>query len=545
MDQSLKREQDPEKLTPPAPKIDVQDRRPEMTSPDDTQVRIQVKRIVITGHRPSDEAALYAVLPGSEGYAGWEMTLAELKACAAAITSYYRKGGFALTFAYVPAQDIKEGIVELQVVAGRIDKVLLEGNGYYTSDFILNHVGRLQRGHAMRLDDLERSLYTLNDYPGLSVRATLRQGDTPGATDLYLTAEDRFPVMFMVDYDNYGSENVGRHRVGMEAGAHNLWEEGHSLSIRGVSSLDSSDGELLFGRATYVLPLNSTGGQIVAYGSMYDYEAKGPLTSLQPTGSGEVYGWLMSQPFQRGHEFSLTTEIGMEVKNLEQQLLGFTTGEDHLRILVAAVRLEWTDPWWGRWVANGTLRQGLGEFMNGMGDDDPDASRLNADGDFTKLSLTVYRLQKIWEHLHLVGKIHTQWAQEPLVVSEQIAIGGHDSVRGYPSFEFMGDRGYAATAEARFTVPWMEGVADPFNPKRTLKDVLQVAAFMDIGEGMREEPAFGERERRVLSGAGVGFRLNYLEKASVRFDMAWPMTDHDPSDDKERVAYVSVIVNLN
>jgi hemolysin activation/secretion protein len=543
VEQSIQKKQDPTQPKPGS-QIQLPPQRPEMKSADDAKVTFKVEKFVITGNKSIPSETLYGVVAGAMGVVGQEMTLAQIKTEADNITRYYRARGFALSWAYVPAQEVKEGVVEIAVVEGRVDKVLVSGNDYYSADFILGHLSGLQSSASLSLDELERGLLTLNDYPGLNVRAILRQGEAAGTTDLYLTAEDKFPVSLSFDFDNFGSDSVGTYRFGSFLEVFNLFDLGHSLNLRGVTALATDEGELASGRVGYDVPFGS-GAHLSAFAQRYEYEAKGPISILEPTGDGDVYGLSLGYAFIRRDHMTVRVDAGYEHKNIEQQLLGFTTGDDRLRIATATGSFEWTDDWSGRWIATAQVRQGLGEFANGLAENDPDASRLGADGDFTKYVLTVYRLQKVLDWVHVIGKVHVQYAVDPLVVSEQIAIGGPDSVRGYPAFEFMGDRGYVASAELRVKIPWLSEVPDPMKPDRSLLDLVQLAGFFDIGEGIREEAFAFERDRKVLSGAGVGIRLNQPQWGSVRFDVAWPTSHFAPSTDDDRMYYISVILNLH
>ena len=549
VEKSLRPSKEPFLVQEAAPPVITLPQRPDTRSPEDAKVKFMVHSLLITGNKVFRSAELYRLLPGGSAKQTREMTLAELKDVAAKITNHYRENGYGLAFAYVPAQEVLAGVVELVVMEGKIDKVLVTGNSHYSSEFIMDHVAGLQKT-AMTLDDLERGLLTLNDYPGLKVGATLRAGDQPGTTDLYLSAEDEIPVALTFDYDNFGSRNVGENRVGAGVRFNNLFNDGHSMGLRSVSGVDAAEGQLTFGRADYLVPFRS-GSKLLLYGSLYDYKAKGPLEILEPAGSGEVYGLMLSHPFYRSHLFTLGVDLGIEVKNLQQELLGQVTAEDHLRIGVLGGNLEWTDGADGRWIVQGHVRQGLGEVAGGMEKNDPDSSRFGADGDFTRFDILIYRIQKIFDWLHLIGKAYGQYCNDPLVISEQISIGGQDSVRGHDPFEFMGDRGYTATAELRAKLPFLDGINDPFKEGRTIVDMFQLAVFVDTGEAVRQDAAFGERAEQVLSGWGVGFRFDYPKVLSIRFDVGLPLSDEmvggngAVKDDNDPVFYASVILNLN
>jgi len=543
VEQSLEKKKDLAAPQKPPPKIDLTPRE-EMKSEDDTKVRIKVERLAIVGNKSIPEADLLDVARAPAGVVGKEMTLAELKKTAGLITKHYRDQGFGLAWAYIPVQDVKNGVVEIAVVEGRVDKILVTGNNYYSAEFLIDHVERLQKQSTLSLDSLESGLFVLNSYPGLSVAATLRQGDAPGTTDLYLTAQDKFPIGFSMDFDNYGPKSTGEYRVGATVTAFNLFDEGHWVSLRGVSSIDYSKGDTANGRLDYNIPFKD-GSKIDVYASLYDYKAKGAVKILEPAGSGDVFGINLTHPIILNHTLSVTTNLGFEYKTLTQELLGQKNAKDHIRVLDLGATFEYTDDFSGRWVVSGDLRQGLGSFVGGTKEGDPDASRAGGSNSFTRLNLTLFRLQQITSWFSIFGKVQGQYSPHELLVSEQFALGGQDSVRGYAPFEFMGDRGYTGTIEGRFSVPWLQDVQDPFTEGRSIFEMIQVAGFIDSGEAVLINPSFGQKDRQLLTGAGAGLRLHYTDILSIRFDVAWPISSHESVYNRDRFYYLSAILNLH
>ena len=82
--------------------------------------RIQVRSLRVTGATLFSEEKLIAATqfrPGSE------LNLAELRALAARISAFYNERGYFLAQAYLPAQNIDGGSVEIAVIEGRYGKV--------------------------------------------------------------------------------------------------------------------------------------------------------------------------------------------------------------------------------------------------------------------------------------------------------------------------------------------------------------------------------------------------------------------------------------
>jgi hemolysin activation/secretion protein len=537
VEQSLKKSDVEKRLEKELPQINVQD-RPELKTQDDTKVKLKLRRFKIVGNTAIPTEDLERLVAPWEGR---EVTLADLKAAANRITLHYRSYGYQISWAYIPQQVVKDGDIEIAVVEGRIDKVLVQGNEHYSTSFILDHVIGVQDQETLDLDLLERGLLGLNDYPGISVTAKLAPGGGPGTSDLYLSVADKYPVNVAFDYDNFGSENVAENRVGLTVETFNLFELGHWISVRGVTGF--GEGDLAYLTGSYNAPLPN-GLKATVYGSLYDYEAGGDVAVFEPLGDGTVFGGTLSYPILRNKQWSVIPEVGYEHKDLTQELFGIEISNDRLRVAIAGVRFEWNDDFNGRWLGSFHMRFGLEGFADGLEADDPDASRQGAGGDFTKGTFILYRLQKVTSWVHFIGRVNYQFAGDPLVVSEQIGIGGPDSVRGYPPFQYMGDRGYTASIEARIKLPFLDSIWDPWNDQRTLFDMVQLAVFADTGEGELENPGLGEDDRLRLSGAGVGLRIQYPGRLTARLDIGWPITDTEPATGDDPTIYFSIVMNL-
>ncbi|NQV40682.1 MAG: ShlB/FhaC/HecB family hemolysin secretion/activation protein [Nitrosopumilus sp.] len=67
------------------------------------------------------------LLPLYESYLGKEVSLLTIYDIANAITTKYRNDGYILTRTIIPPQKISSGHVQVQVIEGYVDKVIIEG----------------------------------------------------------------------------------------------------------------------------------------------------------------------------------------------------------------------------------------------------------------------------------------------------------------------------------------------------------------------------------------------------------------------------------
>lgn len=484
---------------------------------------ILITKINITGNEAlSDEALSFIVKP----YEGKNITLSELQKVAALVAEEYKKQGYILAKAYIPEQKVINGVVEIAVLEGRVAEIKIQGeHKYYSDAFIRKHFDPIMKEKALNQDALERALLVLNEYPKLNVKTTLQAGSEPGTTNIIVTAENSIPIDLSIDYNNFGSKFVGRSRFGLTFDAGNLIKEGAVFSLRGVTGENPDD--FLFGRVSYIIPLSVKGTKLGAYYAAGSYDVGRELEILEMEGKSQNFGIYVSHPFIKKRNLSLTAEIGFQAKNAKQYIFGDIFSHDKIRSLRGGISYESTDST-GRTAAAVFITQGLGHVLGAMQNDDPMASRFKADNKFTKFNLDIIRLQRIAEPVFLILKGSGQLSSDSLVAIEQFSIGGQDSVRGFPSGEFMGDSGYSVTGEIRFS------------PLKN-KELLQLAAFIDHGYISVENPVAGQKKDESLTGAGVGVRLNLPYNFNIRADVGFPLDPSKNSEGKNAVLYLQAV----
>jgi len=457
------------------------------------------------------------------------MGLSDLEKVSDLITDAYRKKGYTIARAYIPQQEIKEGVVEIAVLEGGVGEIVVKGNNHYSTDFIKRGFTRVIKDRVIKHSSLETSLLLLNEHPDLTVTAILQAGKDPGTTDIIVNVEDKFPVHLTIDYNNFGSEFVSQHRFGTELVLSKyLLVEGSSLSIRGVTGSDPSD--LLFGRASYIFPINDLGTKVGLSSSGGDFVVGREFAELDIKGKIWSYGISLTHPVIKTRFQNLTAEFGFESKDTKQFLLGTLSSHDKIRLLKAGLNYDRTDSS-GRNFMWLSLSRGLGEALGGMENNDPKASRMGADDRFTKADLILARFQRLTDSFSLILRGSGQVTTDSLVAGEQFSLGGADSVRGYPQGEFLGDDGYNVSTELR--------VSPLLN-----KEIVQWAFFVDHGAVSTKKPPVGTKKYNHLTGVGFGLRLNLPYNLDTRFDVGFPVQPAKASTGDRPTLYIQAAVRF-
>jgi hemolysin activation/secretion protein len=126
--------------------------------------KVAVTSLHVTGATKFSEAELIAV---TEFRPGVELDLAGLRMMATRITDFYGRNGYFLAQAYLPAQDVTNGVVTIAVIEGRYGKVSLDNQSRVSDGLANSMLSGLEPGDVVMTPALERRLLLLSDLPGV------------------------------------------------------------------------------------------------------------------------------------------------------------------------------------------------------------------------------------------------------------------------------------------------------------------------------------------------------------------------------------------
>jgi len=510
--------------------------RPAISAPQETKVR--VARIRITGATVFTAEELQPLVADGEGK---ELTLPEIEALAGRITAHYRNRGYVLARAYVPAQEIRDGTLEIAVLEGRVGKIDVRGAWWHSPDLLKSYVAPPEQAPVFHAGRYERGLLLLNDLPGLKVTSTLKPGAEVGTTDVVLDVEKDRPITGSVEANNHGARLTGRHRFGVSFDLNNPLGFGDSLSARGVMSEEGTD--VWFARGAYTIPVSTWGTRVGGAFAHVKAAVGGEFRELGIAGTGDVGSFFITHPFLRGRAFNLYGQVGFDYKNFKNVILGTAANRDRLRVATAGGAFDAIDGWRGLSTAAVTLHQGFGGLLDGLkSDNDPRASRAGAGGEFTKLTVNLARLQQVIGPISLFLRGEGQWASTRLVSPEQFFVGGVGTVRGYPLAEIQGDHGYALTSELRWSAPGFSDVPAFFG--RRWGELFHIFGFVDNGKVFVIDPIPKQKRSRDLTGAGGGLRFALDKTLQISLEYAHRIGRPKPSNGQDNVFYFQVIAGF-
>lgn len=485
-----------------------------------TQASFVLKGVQFVGASGVPEGELQAAVADR---IGTSVTFADLEQLAARVVAVYQKHGFGLVQAFVPVQEVVDGVVRITVSEGVLGNVSIDiaKDAPVQQDRVAKTLAILEPGKPLNGREYERAMLLLSDLPGIKPQSAISAGATSGTTDLavHVTERDRF--QYGLELDNYGTRDSGRHRVTGSMRWASPFDRGDNLDLR----LMLAQGmHTAFGRISYETPVGYRGLRLGGGLARVQYELGGPFAPLEPTGTGNVADLSFSYPIIRQRSTNLFVRGTLDNKDLTDRFeaVGFET-KKRIRGFGIGMSFEKRDKFLGGGYtsANGLLYSGNLDIKDATSEafDNPPFG-YDTEGSFGKFTLQLARLQYIAPKFSLFLGTGLQRASKNLDAYEKLSLGGPKAVRAYATGEVLVDDGWLATMELRYAA----------NPDTTL------FAFYDAARGdfFHDPRPFDVFTSRSLRGYGLGVNWSKPGKVSMNFSIAWRGTDPGITDGGDR-----------
>ena len=379
--------------------------------------------------------------PAVAGFLERPLDYNQLQAAAAAVAETYRAAGWVVR-AYLPQQDIQNGIVTLQIVEAVFGGVKLEGRAARVAgEQLLRNVSAQQAGGApLNADALDRALLLADDLPGVTVAGSLATGAAGGQTDLILKIADEPPLTGEAGFDTTGSRSTGDQRFTANLNANSPFGLGDLLTSN-LSHTRGSD----YLRLAYTIPVGGDGWRLGINAADLRYRLiVAPYNAATDKGSSSTLGLEAVYPLIRSRLANLYLNLAYDHKAFDNQFGGATTTRYTIDDSSVTLNGNLFDSWGGGGANSASLGLITGRRANDIG---------SSDQHFSKWRYSLSRQQVITDSFSLFAQISGQEAGKAIDSSEKFYLGGSGGVRAYPSSEGGGAGGTLGNLELRWKLP--------------------------------------------------------------------------------------------
>ncbi len=452
------------------------------------------------------------------------ITVGQIETVANTITQFYRERGFVLAKAYIPKQQVRDGVVNLTLLLGVLGDVQVSGNKLYRSKTVASVFDDMM-GQPITSTAIEEKLFLINDYPGIFVDGHFEPGVQVGDTRLNVTVKDEQRFGGNVRLDNHGTEDTGQYRLYGDVQWNNPLGLADKLQASALYAFEPSNTTYwqfqyqmkLFGPRTR-LTVDASKNQFV----VDQTESLGAGLDLQ--GDVFVTGLTASYIHRRNRTGNSYFDLRYEV--IESDLhLGeipdFDNAlDDKLKNISLAYRFDLLQEEKKRYH-QGQVKLVSGSFDYGA-DTNQEESYLIYSANYSLLDF--WKLPFFNAETRLVYRLEGQFSGINLSGIVRFSLAGPTRARAYSTGLFTGDDA------AYFGFDWIfnsPGFLDVNITKSVnLRELLKPFVFFDYAYGRQKPLIDGEGDTSAsLMDAGIGLKFSQGKSFSGNLLVGFPLRE--------------------
>lgn len=464
---------------------------------------VTVKSFRFSGNTLLGSEALAALL---QPYLNRPLSFAELQKAVAEVEAAYRVAGW-IVRVYLPAQDVVDGVITIQIVEAVFGGVVIEGvepSRYSTRKLLDIFQGQQKVGERLGTDALDRALLIADDMPGVAVIGSLRPGQQQGQTELVLKLADEPLAVGDTALDNTGARSTGADRFSANVTLNSPFGAGDALS---TNYLHTEGSDYL--RVGATVPVAANGWRVGANASALSYKLVAPeFTALNAKGTSNSVGVETSYPLVRSRMQNVYLLANLDRKNFDNESSGTTTTHYSANVAGLGLMANVFDSIGGGGANSFSLMWVAGDLnLGGSPNEASDATTTQAAGRYNKVKYSASRQQVLTRDLSLFASLSGQVAGKNLDSSEKFYLGGANGVRAYPSSEGGGSEGRMLNLELRMR----------------MSEGLTLTGFYDYGQVMvnKNNDYSGAVALNEYSLKGAGLSLAWQPAGGLNLRATW------------------------
>ncbi|MBS0199880.1 MAG: ShlB/FhaC/HecB family hemolysin secretion/activation protein [Proteobacteria bacterium] len=435
---------------------------------------------------PSELLPKEALDAAVKPYLGKTMDGKELAHLLDDVNALYAARKITTARAVLTSQTIEDGVLNVELVEGRLGKIDIRGTRHVHDRFIRRRISQ-RENEVVDSDRLRDELVYLNRTTDLQVRALLQPGAQRGQTDIALQVAEPDRHSFDVFADNNGVDSTGRLRIGAQAQLFGLLGVDDRLEGNIAHSRGGNDGAL-----SYSIPVDPWNGRLGLNVSHSKINViNGAFQQLEITGQSTVYGIELNQPFVATRDWLLSGVGSYSIGDSKTDISGQHIADTRTRLITLGGSLQ---------HQSDHRRWGFTQLYTRINSSEPMLGKTN----FNTFPGNAFYLQRLGDSKWaLRGNLGWQFSTGKNIPSANLfQIGGIGSVRGYERGVISGPRGYYAALELH----------------RVQSERLDIYGFADHGAISGFYP-----KSLGITGVGVGALYRYRDWLTLSGDVAKPI----------------------
>lgn len=433
---------------------------------------------------------------------------AELGRLADIVIEHLRQRHWPVTLVTVWDEDggLAKGDVTLQVQQGSIGKIGVKGGSKRRQLAVARQLADLP-GKPLDGLALQRRIDALSYTPWLAVSAQASPTGALATADLMLTLHDQRPVEVFASYENNGVAPLGENRYTLGFEWLDAFTLGQDLTLTGTIADDPRTLHEFTANWRIPLPWHH---ELRFSGYYAESHSLADLLGIPFDEDG--VSWQASVryviPWRMSDHWRSEWSVGYDYKQFNNEFIFGGTASSPIPVGVGTAvigTLFMYD------TVHDHVRFGMDVVHGGKGWAENETEHPYNDlSPGAKPDFTILRGAAAYEHnfsndVQTSLRVSGQWADGPLLASEELPLASVYAVRGYPERSVLASRGGWASLEVR-SPAWHH---------------IRAVAFTDAG--ISGDP---DQDTKSIASAGIGLRGEITKHFQFRCEGAYPFTDH-------------------
>ncbi len=374
------------------------------------------------------------------------------------IQTYYNDHGYVTARVAVPKQNIQSGNLELKILEGKIDEVIVGDNHFTDKMQELTAFGFLE-SDMLNLEDINQGLYQMNRLPSNNATMKIEPAVIEGEAKVYIANQKKFPARATIGYDNLGNDFTGVKRTNFYGGFDNLLFLNDSINLSYSTNLndDSQEKDIK----------SFTSGISVPFGYntlSYDYSRsefrgtnQGTNGPIRLTGFSERNNATIDRVLLNKGNLRISANTSLTTKSSASYLNGEKIETSERKLTIGNIGFTISN-----YFKNGVNLYLKPSYSKGLKllNAKQDGSNLTSDTpkaqfDYFKLYASLSKrltIPKTEIPFTLSTEMDSQYSKQTLFGTEQFSVGGYYSVHGFRENYITGDSGYYFRNKANFNL---------------------------------------------------------------------------------------------
>jgi hemolysin activation/secretion protein len=452
-----------------------------------------------------------------EQYENKELTVVDIRELGKKLNDEYLKAGYVTTRVMLPQQDINSGILQLAVVYGRIEEIILDDdtNRDRRKIFFAFNSGT---GDVLNVKDTDHGIDNMNRLESNDVKMDIVPGDNFGYSKIIVKSNKAKKWRIKLGYDNT-EENKEKIRTTIEfddiLGLNDSFYAYYKTDFKNLGKSKKNKNNTDTYSLGYSFPVKTW--EISLNYSYSDEKTMntGLVSTYEIQTKTKEYSLNIGKMLYRSNNVKLKLDLGIAIKNENTFIDSIRLESQERKFAVANVGISGILRLFGGMSSyNLTYYRGL----SALGAKSEGDMEIGVMTESTVLSSDKkYQFDKIygsfsWYRPFSISKqrftfrtsVAGQYTEDNLFSSERISIGGFDTIRGY-SHNISGDIGFYTRTEVSYILPKMTK-SEMIN--NFLFKLRPYVAF-DYGKIRDNFDDNGDRHGKITTASGYGAGVRY------------------------------------